>query len=974
MKILQINIDRGGGALDLMSSMVRNEGYDICMIGEPHRRRTADWFGHEDAKILVSNGNLFIRNKGVGVGHSWMDIEKIRFICCYISPNSGIQELENILEDISTTISGRENNDIVVAGDFNAKSWEWGSPRQDRRGELVSEWAASLGLVIQNNGICPTFRRGSQESHIDITLTSEGIAAKIQNWMVLDNVESLSLHQYISYEIADTTVQTDGAEIKGWKEKTLDCDELRSQVRGKQAQDEVELTQIITAACDKSMKLKRKSKRREVYWWNNSINDKRKDCISIRRSYTRQRRRNGDSEESRAIYANYQREKKNLKIEIQRSKTKCWKELCQELEKDVWGEAYKIVTKKIGHLPPKIPPDIRKEQINKLFPENPSINWRTRIINEGDILEINSDELLEAVLKLTLGKAPGPDYIPTKVLREVVLEIPDTFLRILNRHLKDGTFPRIWKEARIVLLEKPRKNQRDPPAYRPVCLLNTMGKLFEGILNERIKKEIQEKDILSDKQFGFRKGRSTVDAIKIVTELAGNEIRKRGDCRTRKMCILTTLDIRNAFNTANWEKVIDSLQRKGISQYLIKMMEAYLCNREIRGENFEKNMSGGVPQGSILGPTLWNIFYDDVIRLEVPEGVTLVAYADDLAIVTLARDEEDMEFKLNFTLEGINNWMVENKLQVAPEKSEAIVIAGRKKYGPINIKLGGQIINIKNNLKYLGVVIDNKLSFLPHLEHITTKAEKTVAALSRIVPNLGGPGENKRRMLQHAADSILLYASPVWVECLKVKKNRYLLLSRQRKFCLRVACAYRTVSTEAASVISRVIPIDLACEERNNTFGRNKEVKDREREITLIKWQERWRVSEKGQWTKTLIPEIGPWFHRKFGEINYHLTQALSGHGCFQSFIHKIGKAQTPKCLYCEENDNPEHTFFGCVRWEREKEETESVLGEFLTKENLVSTMLQSESNWKEISNMITKIMKQKEELERRLRAQQASQ
>lgn len=256
MKILQINIDRGGGALDLMSSMVRNEGYDICMIGEPHRRRTADWFGHEDAKILVSNGNLFIRNKGVGVGHSWMDIEKIRFICCYISPNSGIQELENILEDISTTISGRENNDIVVAGDFNAKSWEWGSPRQDRRGELVSEWAASLGLVIQNSGICPTFRRGSQESHIDITLTSEGIAAKIQNWMVLDNVESLSLHQYISYEISDTTVQTDGAEIKGWKEKTLDCDELRSQVRGKQAQDEVELTQIITAACDKSMKLK----------------------------------------------------------------------------------------------------------------------------------------------------------------------------------------------------------------------------------------------------------------------------------------------------------------------------------------------------------------------------------------------------------------------------------------------------------------------------------------------------------------------------------------------------------------------------------------------------------------------------------------------------------------------------------------------------------------------------------------------
>lgn len=221
-----------------------------------------------------------------------------------------------------------------------------------------------------------------------------------------------------------------------------------------------------------------------------------------------------------------------------------------------------------------------------------------------------------------------------------------------------------------------------------------MGKLFEIILNERIKKDLEEKDILSNNQYGLS---------------------KRGDCRNRRMCILTTLDIKNAFNSANWIRVIRALEKKGISQPMIRIMKAYLSDREIKGEKFDRNMSAGVPQGSILGPTLWNILYDDVLRLEVQEGVTLIAYADDLAIISLARNEEEMEFKLNFTLEEINKWMKENKLHVAPDKSQAIVIGGRKKYGQVNIILGGENINIENKLKYLGVVIDNKLSFLPQI-------------------------------------------------------------------------------------------------------------------------------------------------------------------------------------------------------------------------------------------------------------------
>ncbi|KAL1447006.1 hypothetical protein WDU94_003522 [Cyamophila willieti] len=482
---------------------------------------------------------------------------------------------------------------------------------------------------------------------------------------------------------------------------------------------------------------------------------------------------------------------------------------------------------------------------------------------------------------------------------------------------------------------------------------------------------MEQKHLLSDLQFGFREGRSTVDAVRKVTDIASREMRK-GRSRERCFCLLITLDIQNAFNSANWATISTALTRKGISEYLIRMVESYLNEREIVGEEFHKDMSAGVPQGSVIGPTLWNLLYDGVLQLRVPHDVTLVAYADDLAIIVLGRTAEDLELKANTTLEIVGGWMSNNKLAVAPAKSEAMLISGRKVCRPITIKFANQEITQKNTIKYLGVVLDRKLSFLPHIDYVTGKAERAVAALSRIVPNLGGPGENKRRLLQKAADSIMLYAAPIWVESLKIKKNRSKLLSVQRKFALRVGCAYRTVSTEAATVVARVIPIDLLLIEREKTFNKNREEKVIERDNTIISWQQRWNLSTTGLWTKTLIPEINPWLKRVHGEIDYFLSQALTGHGCFQDFLHRIGKAVTPICLFCEEIDGPEHTLFRCTRWGQERFEAQATVGHFINKNNMVNLMLESSNNWEAIKTMITNIMKNKSEFERRLRAEQA--
>lgn len=385
--------------------------------------------------------------------------------------------------------------------------------------------------------------------------------------------------------------------------------------------------------------------------------------------------------------------------------------------------------------------------------------------------------------------------------------------------------------------------------------------------------------------------------------------------RKRKLCVLITLDIKNAFNSAPWSKIVEAMKKAGISKYLEDLIQNYLKDREIVGESFIKFMTAGAPQGSLKGPNFWNVLYDDVLKIPVPEGVSRVAYADDLAVIITAENEEILEQKALLVLGRIVKWMTETGLTIAPEKSKMVALIGKKKCRPLNIYIAGEKIIEKNNVKYLGVILDKSLKFGAHLEYVAAKAAKTITALSRIMPRVGGPGEQKRRVLQNAAESIILYAAPVWAECLHIKKRRIAILKAQRPGLLRVGCAYRTVSTDAIAVISGVIPLDLMLEERAQSFQATKEIQERLRDETLSKWQTRWRASDKGTWTRRLLKETIPWYSRKHGEVGYHLTQVLSGHGCFQFYKWRFKISDNASCLNC----TAEHAIFHCERWAREK-------------------------------------------------------
>jgi len=322
-------------------------------------------------------------------------------------------------------------------------------------------------------------------------------------------------------------------------------------------------------------------------------------------------------------------------------------------------------------------------------------------------------------------------------------------LKIYNKCLTSLTFPACWKKARLVLLHKgPGKPVEAPSSFRPICLLDTPGKVLERLLLQRLDEHLDSRYLgRAPNQFGFRRGISTESAVEVVTKLAKHAA--EGNHRQVELCVLVTLDVKNAFNSLRWPVIDEALRKKDTPEYLVRMIRSWLSDRELLvGDNLvARTVTCGVPQGSVLGPTLWNIVYDDLLTMEVPPGIQMIGFADDLAVVGLARTGEQLEDLVNPVLDCIDGWMGRHGLQLAHQKTEAVMLTKRRAYNPPRLSIGGQPINLKKHLRYLGVILDTRLSFGKHVETVAKKAAISAAALSRIMPNINGPGQWKRRLL-----------------------------------------------------------------------------------------------------------------------------------------------------------------------------------------------------------------------------------
>ena len=187
-----------------------------------------------------------------------------------------------------------------------------------------------------------------------------------------------------------------------------------------------------------------------------------------------------------------------LKKAIRCAKSESWSELLSEIDKDPWGRPYKVVMTRLKSQPLPSPtcPILLKKIVSTLFPEQQDKDYDLEERSGEVVPDITKEELLTATSKVGNNKAPGMDGIPNIALKMVIKAAPMMFLDMYNTCLKEGTFPDTWKWQRLVLLPKGKKPPDELSSYRPLCMLDTAGKIFERIIYNRM--EMIVDPLLSD--------------------------------------------------------------------------------------------------------------------------------------------------------------------------------------------------------------------------------------------------------------------------------------------------------------------------------------------------------------------------------------------------------------------------------------------------------------------------------------------
>jgi len=261
----------------------------------------------------------------------------------------------------------------------------------------------------------------------------------------------------------------------------------------------------------------------------------------------------------------------------------------------------------------------------------------------------------------------------------------------------------------------------------------------------------------------------------------------------------------------------------------------------------------------------------------------------------------------------------------------------------------------------------------------------TFADLTRLLPNLDGPVESRRKLYSNIIHSILLYGSPVWCRDIEVTRRlREKFQKFQRRLALRVICAYRTVSRSATLILARIIPFEAQAKRLGKVYlqlvderskGMHHAIGDKKRlgklalDETLRDWEGALNACTalgSCRVSSAILPHFRDWFGRSHGNLNFHMTQMITGHGCFNSYLFRFGISTTSACAQCGwKDDTAQHVLEFCPAWRKERNELIDELGSQLKLGVIIRTILESKAKWNAFSDFCDKVLSSKEEAER---------
>lgn len=339
-------------------------------------------------------------------------------------------------------------------------------------------------------------------------------------------------------------------------------------------------------------------------------------------------------------------------------------------------------------------------------------------------------ELCKIIDNFNCNTSCGIDGISTKVIKCVKDLIIVQLTNCINKCLEIGSFPDNLKLAKVTPIFK-SGSKTNPGNYRPISVLPVLSKIFERVLYNRLENYLNSNEILSNKQYGFRKKSNTLSAtIDLITELKTNLDKKH-------IGLGIFIDLKKAFDTVSHTILLKKLENIGITGIALNMYKSYLSNRKQivkigNNKSQPKPVTYGVPQGSILGPLLFLIYINSIHEVGLKGNVTL--YADDTCLFYFGHSIDAIITDAQNDLNLLHKWFQYNLLTINIAKTNYIIFKTKNKIIPDynSLKINNVEINRTNHDKYLGLILDCNLNWKPHIDRIKNKLASLTGMLRGI--------------------------------------------------------------------------------------------------------------------------------------------------------------------------------------------------------------------------------------------------
>lgn len=971
LRVGQLNLQGSAAATTELSVIARTLKLDLVMVQEQYcDTRIIQCGSNSKAGIMVLNSGIAVTflgqlsNDHCAVAHisclsSKSDFYAISVYCQYS------HDVAVHLQHLGTVLDQLAGQHILVAMDSNAHSPLWyceqrqyvgRGPDTEYRKSQMEGFILGRGLLIHNvEGQPPTFHGPNGQSNVDLTLSNRGLA--VSQWTVHEGV-SLSDHQMITFEVGTSTARTGGrageerttVKSVSFREKGVDYERFRNVLHNKMGRLQTwkpaqeicsQYTDIVTRAAEACLGKRGRKDTGGYEWWTPELEKLRHKVYNARRAWQHARKVKDTRVEERLETLHAARN--SYKTAMREAEVAYFRGIAESGNDDPWGLAYRAASGRVRP-PANVMHGIRLLEghtttaegtaeglLSTLCPDDdPSrdtlYHRQVRIAAAcsptGQDSDPPSRAALDRIVKDLPNTAPGLDGLTARIIKHAWRVSGAEMLAMYSACIGEGVFPDIWKVGRLVVL--PKGNDRplsDPKAYRPVTLLPILGKILERLVITCAPCLYRG---ISEAQHGFSRGKSTVTALNAILDRVAES--------SENYVQIVLLDISGAFDNAWWPMVLTKAKQGGCPPNIYRILVSYFTERRVGlfmgDQAVWKRSTMGCPQGSVLGPTLWNLLLDDILKLPWPDGVRAVAYADDVTIVIEAPSRAAIERNAQSSLEACSAWGKRNRLEFSTAKSQTLTLKGKFKRPP-TIRMDGASIAHVTHAKLLGVVVDEAGSYVPHASLAGQRAVNAFGKMSRVSASSWGIKYRALKVLFAGTYvAILTYAAAVWWRSVGRYAVRSTLLRTQRPALILLTKAYRSVSTAALPVLAGVLPADLEvcragriAQECSGLVSRERTVAMRKvRAEVMAQWQERWQSSTDGRELYLFFSDVTDRASSGWVEPDYVMSQILTGHGSFRSRLHAMSLSDTAECYCGLADETRDHVLWDCTLYTEERE------------------------------------------------------